>query len=406
VLHDRVKALWAAENPIYLDEQGMEALKSLTAQLGQVVIVADSYHALTAPLALEENSASFDWPARQLMTLSANAEVTTVLLHHANKSNSGGTPTTASRGSNALPAAASMTMLISWLQPPAEGQQQTDTRVMIRSQGRAKGEQVMAQLEDDGWVYLGDPQQEQQRLAREDAADELTGRAADVYDYTLDRWVNGQFSVTCNELQNQFNLERQKINRVLRGLQKRGLIEEAGTIQSAGGRPSVLYRPVQQLGGCHPEGVSKVPKPDSKGSGVFQSDGTKVSKVSKSPESDEFSSATGQTVTQGASLSATALKASPIGEGNGEGEGVLRESLNNLSHCSIKIGQPVELIQPDGSWKNGWVLSDVSSLSALTAEKLGERRTIIRNLRWEKDVRLCTTSPFASTDPVDDDAPF
>ena len=58
-----------------------------------------------------------------------------MILHHTNKSVSGGSAISASRGSNALPAAASWCLLLNWLKQVPEGQTQTDFRVMVLGQG-------------------------------------------------------------------------------------------------------------------------------------------------------------------------------------------------------------------------------------------------------------------------------
>jgi len=68
----------------------------------------------------------------------------------------GGNATNASRGSNALPAAASLTILMNWFRQPAEGQTQQDHRVILKTQGRAKGSTLLIELHDDGWIHHGD----------------------------------------------------------------------------------------------------------------------------------------------------------------------------------------------------------------------------------------------------------
>ena len=111
------------------------------------------------------------------------------MIHHTNKSVSGGNATNASRGSNALPAAASLTILMNWFKQPAEGQTQSDHRVVLKTQGRAKGTTLLIELQDDGWIHHGDGESVLAAEAMQEAADELQGRQACVFDYIKERWA-------------------------------------------------------------------------------------------------------------------------------------------------------------------------------------------------------------------------
>ena len=143
----------------YLSNIGSRT-KRIWKHLGEIASVnpgalflLDSYHACCAPLGLEEAASSFDGPARQLAEALAPHKATLAMIHHTNKSVSGGNATNASRGSNALPAAASLTILMNWFKQPAEGQTQSDHRVVLKTQGRAKGTTLLIELQDDGWIH-------------------------------------------------------------------------------------------------------------------------------------------------------------------------------------------------------------------------------------------------------------
>ena len=120
---------------------------------------------------------------------------TLIVIHHANKSVAGGNATNASRGSNSLPAAASQLILMNWLRAPADGQMQSDQRVVLKTQGRAKSTTLLVELQDDGWISHGDGDEALALEAAADAEEDLSGRQADMYDYMVLRAELG-FAVT------------------------------------------------------------------------------------------------------------------------------------------------------------------------------------------------------------------
>ena len=151
----------AAGDGLVLDDEGLQRIQQMAEEHPGALIVLDSYDSLAGPLGVEEASALFARPARLLIERLAPTGATWVVLHHTNKSVSGGSAISASRGSNALPAAASWCLLLNWLKQVPEGTTQTDFRVMATGQGRARGSQMLCQLTGDGaechWEALGDP---------------------------------------------------------------------------------------------------------------------------------------------------------------------------------------------------------------------------------------------------------
>ena len=356
-----IEMLWHTGAPLHLTDEGIAHLGEIAAVNPGALFLLDSYHACCAPLGLEEAASSFDGPARRLAEALAPHKATLAMIHHTNKSVSGGNATNASRGSNALPAAASLTILMNWFRQPAEGQTQSDHRVVLKTQGRAKGTTLLIELQDDGWIHHGDGESVLAAEAMQEAADELQGRQADVFDYIKERWMLGEFTVAGTEIASHFNLERNKTSRCLRGLVRKGLIEEAGMTEPSvlGGRPSPLYRP---KGGSSLEACQ-----------------------------------TSQTCQTSSSIAIerglpplTALTRSDGGCFVGEG----------LTPPSP--GTPVELLR-NGEWSNGWVVAAASSSDNVRAAKLGNSMITVGNLRWDLDIRACQSSPFKAepTEPVD-----
>ena len=359
-----VEMLWHTGAPLHLTEGGIAHLGEIAAANPGALFLLDSYHACCAPLGLEEAASSFDGPARQLAEALAPYKATLAMIHHTNKSVSGGNATNASRGSNALPAAASLTILMNWFKQPAEGQTQNDYRVVLKTQGRAKGTTLLIELQDDGWLLHGDGESVMAAEAMQEAADELQGRQADVFDYIKERWLLGEFTVAGTELSSHFNLERNKTSRCLRALVRKGLIEEAGMTETGptGGRPSPLYRP-------------------ARGSSLEAWQTSQTSQTSR-------------VHTERSSLPPlTPLAGS---DGGGSVQGGLTPS----------PGTPVEL-QRNGAWSNGWVVVDASNANSVKAAKLGNANVTVGSLRWGLDVRLCQSSPFkAAPETFDTSDPF
>lgn len=360
-----VEMLWHTGAPLHLTDEGIECLQNIAGQNPGALFLIDSYHACCAPLGLEEAASSFDGPARRLAEALAPHGATIAMIHHTNKSVSGGNATNASRGSNALPAAASLTILMNWFKQPLEGQTQSDHRVVLKTQGRAKGTTLLIELQDDGWIHHGDGESVLAAEAMQEASDELQGRQADVFDYIADRWMLGEFPVAGTEVAATFNLERNKASRCLRALARKGLIEEAGQTQTGpdGGRPSSLYRP---------KGVSPA----------------------ETSQTSQTSQTLARVYEKGGLPPLTPLPRLPRGGG----------------FDTPAPGTPVERLK-DGSWSNGWIVVDASNLHAVKISQLGNPLLTISNMRWDVDVRSCTGSPFGgspepsakdqTTDPFD-----
>jgi len=356
-----VEMLWHTGAPLHLTDEGISHLGEIAAENPGSFFLLDSYHACCAVLGLEEAASSFDGPARKLAEALAPHKCTLAAIHHSNKGVTGGNATQASRGSNALPAAASLTILMNWFKQPAEGQTQSDHRVVLKTQGRAKGTTLLIELQDDGWTHHGDGESVLAAEAMQEAADELQGRQADIFDYMCERWAAGEFPVSTNELQDVAKCNASKVLRALRALEKKSLIYQHGQMDAlvAGGRPQFLWAPHEA-------------SPESGGTRGERGKTTPLSRIEVG-------------ITPKTPYIPNTLSTS--------GEGVLPPT----------PGTPVELHR-NGDWNNGWVVSDASDLHAVRVAKLGSPNVIVGSLRWELDVRPCESSPFKA-EPVEPD-PF
>jgi len=191
----------------------------------------------------------------------------------------------------------------------------------------------------------------------QEVSDGLQGRQADAYDHILERWMVGQFPVTSSELSAVLSVDRNKINRCLRSLQKKGLIVESGQAAPSleGGRPSIMYTPATaptESGGLMPQ---------------------------------------------------TPLSPTRVHENIGLTPLTPLQPVSGGGRLNTPVpGTPVERCIK-GNWANGWVVVDASNLHAVKVAQLGNPMLRVSNLRWEQDVRPCAGSPFLAdkTNPTD-----
>ena len=373
-----IEMLWHTGAPLHLTEGGIAHLGEIAAANPGALFLLDSYHACCAPLGLEEALAPYsqlampphqqDGPARQLaealsdthrvvLKTQGSCEGTTLaMIHHTNKSVSGGNATNASRGSNAADndphtnkATASLTILMNWFKQPAEGKTQSDHRVVLKTQGRAKGTTLLIELQDDGWLLHGDGESVMAAEAIQEASDELQGRQADIFDHMCDRWAAGEFPVTTAELQDVAKCNASKVNRALRSLEKKSLVRQEGQLEglSLGGRPQLLW-------------VPNTPSLES---------GEKRGTRETTPRA--------RIKRRGYSPFSPGSPTSP--------DPLLRVFL---------IREPLFELHRNGAWNNGWVVLDASNADSVKAAKLGNSNVTVGNLRWDLDVRLCPIQPF------------
>ena len=357
-----VEMLWHTGAPLHLTDAGISHLAAIAENNPGSFFLLDSYHSCVSALGIDEATSAFDGPARRLAEALSPYKATLAMIHHTNKSVSGGNATNASRGSNALPAAASLTILMNWFKQPLEGQTQSDHRVVVKTQGRAKGSTLLIELKDDGWIHHGDGESVLAAEAMQEASDELQGRQADIFDYVCERWAVGEFPVTTIELQDVVKCNASKVNRALRALEKKDLVRQKGQLAPlvSGGRPQLLW----------------VPNTPSLESGEKRE--TRETKPHAHDKRRGYSPFSPKTPASGGGVAEGLFTPSP--------------------------GTPVER-HKNGSWANGWVVVDASNLQAVKISQIGNPMLTISNMRWELDVRPCQGTPFAAEEQPQSD-PF
>ena len=190
-------ALFHTGRPIHLDPEGIERLvKEVQAHPGALVIL-DSYSAATRPLGLEEASAEFAMPMVELIEALEPHQATLLVIHHAGKARSGENPTSASRGSTALPAAPSQVLSLARVNP----QNRADRRLMLSAEGRGgPQEHLLIERQGDEWICHGSGDEAHAAHQREQHRQKLTEPQAAAMALVERRWSDGQGETTGADL--------------------------------------------------------------------------------------------------------------------------------------------------------------------------------------------------------------
>lgn len=186
-------ALFHAGRPIHLDPEGIERLVQEVRPHQGALLVLDSYSAATRPLGLEESSAEFAMPLVELAEALEPHAATLLAIHHSGKARSGESPTSASRGTTALPAAVSQVLSLARVNP----QNRADRRLMLSAEGRGgPQEHLLIERQGDAWICHGSGDEAHAAHQREQHRQKLTDRQAAALALVGRRWCDGQGETT------------------------------------------------------------------------------------------------------------------------------------------------------------------------------------------------------------------
>jgi hypothetical protein len=363
-----IKKIWTAADPLHFNDKGLEILGLEMEKHENCLVIVDSYHACVSPLGYEDSGSTYANALAALLVTTSKYHATCCVVHHANKG-TGSDVVSRSRGTTALTAIPSQLVHMAFMR----SDDPRDRRVTLKTQGRSGNPlNLLIERTDGGWVSHGDGAAVEAAERLQSLSDELSGRQADFYDYMQTRWELGQFPVAATELARQFNLTSNKVTRYLRQLVAKGLIGECGKTDPGGdgGRPSTLYRPLAPSleTGCETCETCETP-PYTHEKTSFSpfsplKPGLERGGLAPSNESEGFSPLS---------------PLSPAFERGGK--------------TPPRPASPVQRLLPDGSWESGWLIRDATNPHAITIEKVGNPMLLIRNMRWEMDLRAAT-SPF------------
>jgi len=194
----RVVKLWHRGSPIHFDEQGIELIAQEAHKHKGAIVFADSFAALTSPLGLDEWHPAAAEPIHNLCETLEGTDATLILLHHSSKSRSGERASNASRGNNALTAAASQILQLDWLNKDKK----TDQRITLNTEGRNSRpvDLVIEQQDRSYWISHGSSEDIEKESKLEEIEAKLNDRQSLVLSILRDKWDNGRHEVDAVQL--------------------------------------------------------------------------------------------------------------------------------------------------------------------------------------------------------------
>jgi RecA-family ATPase len=237
--------LWHRENPLHLDESGLEKLATICEEHPGVLILIDSFAAVTAPLGIDEFKPEAAEPLYGLCETVEPYGATTVLIHHSSKSRSGEQASNAARGSNAITAVPSQLINLAW-----HGDPKQDRRVELTSEGRGAlpTALVIEQIERCQWSLHGDAAEIRRKEGREKSERDLNDRQGITLDEVRDQWEQHHYEMDAIYLRESLPAEfsgkspQRQASSTLEQLERKHLLEKRRT-KVPGRGEVVLYRP-------------------------------------------------------------------------------------------------------------------------------------------------------------------
>lgn len=224
-----------AGRPLHLDPEGIDRIAEKAQQHPGLVVVVDSLSACLMPLGLKEESPQIAEPVQDLMEQLEPHGATLVVIHHASKGRAGEGAASASRGSTALPAAASQILKLA----PASANE-ADHRRLLTTQGRGGLPQsLVIQRDGPSWNLLGGAELLEREQSQADAESKLTERQLDALREVRERWEDRIERTTAAQLVEALELAGKDAARVARqtllGLHQKGLLEMVARSQPGRG---------------------------------------------------------------------------------------------------------------------------------------------------------------------------
>jgi hypothetical protein len=222
-----IVGLFHKGKPLHLDCEGIERIATYAAKHPGLLILLDSISACTSSLGLDENNAEIVEPINDLMEAISPHGATLVAIHHSSKGRQGESASLASRGSTALPAAASQVIALARLASPPAGP--PDRRVLLKTEGRGgMPQQFLIERTEEGWISHGDAEAVAQAQALQEAEEKLNDRQAEALEAVRERWAAGEQRTDANALGPALGLRgdhKRQARSTLDQLARKGLLQ-------------------------------------------------------------------------------------------------------------------------------------------------------------------------------------
>lgn len=240
--------------PWHLDDEGIQKIAKKAEENPGLLILVDSLHACSRPLGIAENTVEMADPVIGLMEAVGPYKATVVVIHHANKARSPESASMGSRGSTALPAAASQIISLNRIQGDSPSPQ--GARIILHTEGRAGApvERLLTRDRDGTWLDQGDGQQAQEAERLALAEEKLNQRQQELLQTLRSLYADCAEPLTVSTLQETLQFEGQdperKIRSILKRLKDLGLIDVEAVTTPTG--QENRYQPVGLPGTTDP----------------------------------------------------------------------------------------------------------------------------------------------------------
>lgn len=240
-----IKKLWHRSNPVYLDMAGVEQIAAACDEYPGALLVCDTYAALIAPLGLDEAKPEAAEPLYNLIEMVEPFAATPILIHHASKSRANERASNASRNSNAIPAAVSQIISLSWLEPDKK----SDQRINLTTEGRNSKpvDLVIEQIDRSQWISHGSAEEIREAQRLDKVEKKLKDRQSEALAFTRNAWSDNRKEANAKSLfsahQDLFPSERQAL-RTLEQLVEKNLLQSRDAPSTVG--RAKAFRPAGQ----------------------------------------------------------------------------------------------------------------------------------------------------------------
>ena len=242
---DPIVKLWHRGDGIYLDEAGIEQIEREAEKYPNALIVGDAFSKLISPLGLNENLEECVEPIHNLLERIDPYGATLVFIHHSSRSNADKRASMATRGTTALPAAASQLIQLEHF-----SKNKTDHRIKVSTEGRNSRaiDLVVEQVDRSQWISHGTSADIEQDEKKDEQEAGLIDRQVTALAFLRDFWENSQKHIDPTQLAELMKDDLGKHPRVqarstLDQLVAKGLAEKKPDSDPNRGKV-VFYRPI------------------------------------------------------------------------------------------------------------------------------------------------------------------
>lgn len=179
---DPIKNLYTLDNPLHLDQKGLATIADLVSNYDESFLLLDSYQRCL-PKGIQENSNNFSDPFQDLQEIISPHNCTLLVIHHSGKQRSNSAVDSA-RGHSSLTDSPSQCLDLKYLNRHEDLQ---DKRIILSTDGRGEGSNLIIKQEDTGWILEGNFEEVMDQEKHRKIIEALNERQEDIYKLVEER---------------------------------------------------------------------------------------------------------------------------------------------------------------------------------------------------------------------------